>query len=432
MIRIFLIVILLVITSVNASNIDNKINKNKKSLTSQGKQKLKAKVKVKLLAKQINTTTKKFKNIESDINIVNEKIKKNNKTLISTKDQLKLLELKSDQIIEEKEKVQIGIVDSLIENYSSSIAIGLASKHTLDEIIDSHIYKILSNESKVQINNLDNQYKLLIKNQISNKKQIKKLKTFISKDLEDKKKLSKLEEKYTKTLSKLEKKHTTYQKELKKIINKQHKLSSLLGKLNILKKQELKEADKKREAKKKKWLKKQKKLALDKKIVKTKIQTSKISAKTKKFNDDIKMDVRSIGSSASGIKTTKYRGKKTIAPIKNYAITKKFGKSYDKVYKIQLFNDSITLKTKSINAKVYSVLSGKVVYSKKNSGLLENVVIVKHKNNLHTIYSHLDQIAPTIKKGKWVKKGSVLGRIDDTLIFQATKSNKYINPKDLF
>jgi len=53
MIRIFIIVILLVFTSVNASNIDNKINKNKKSLTSQGKQKLKAKVKVKLLAKQI-------------------------------------------------------------------------------------------------------------------------------------------------------------------------------------------------------------------------------------------------------------------------------------------------------------------------------------------------------------------------------------------
>ena len=72
------------------------------------------------------------------------------------------------------------------------------------------------------------------------------------------------------------------------------------------------------------------------------------------------------------------------------------------------------------------------MYAKKNSGMLENVVIIQHKGGLHTIYSHLDKISPTLKVGKWIKKGYVVGRIDDTLTFQATKNSAHINPKDLF
>ncbi len=64
--------------------------------------------------------------------------------------------------------------------------------------------------------------------------------------------------------------------------------------------------------------------------------------------------------------------------------------------------------------------------------MLENVVIVQHSNGLHTIYSHLDEIAPTLKVGKWIKKGYVIGRVSDTLNFQATKNSYHVNPKDLF
>ena len=141
--------------------------------------------------------------------------------------------------------------------------------------------------------------------------------------------------------------------------------------------------------------------------------------------------MRKIGSSAKGIKISKYNGSKTIAPLKSYTITKKFGKYYDKVYKMELFNESISLKTKKQNAKVFSVFKGRIVYAKKNAGLLENVVIVKHNGNLHTIYSHLDKISPTLKVGKWIPKGYVVGRVNGTLLFQATKNNKYINPSKL-
>jgi len=90
------------------------------------------------------------------------------------------------------------------------------------------------------------------------------------------------------------------------------------------------------------------------------------------------------------------------------------------------------MKPNKPNSKVYNVLSGKIVYAKKNSGTLENVVIVQHTGGLHTVYSHLDKIAPTLKTNKWIKKGFVVGRVSNILMFQATKNSKFINPQDLF
>jgi len=77
-------------------------------------------------------------------------------------------------------------------------------------------------------------------------------------------------------------------------------------------------------------------------------------------------------------------------------------------------------------------LNGKVVYAKKNAGMLDNVVIIQHENGLHTIYSHLDEISPTLVVGKWIKQGYVVGRVNNTLMFQATKDSSHIDPKDLF
>ena len=68
----------------------------------------------------------------------------------------------------------------------------------------------------------------------------------------------------------------------------------------------------------------------------------------------------------------------------------------------------------------------------KNAGMLDNVVIIQHENGIHTIYSHLDDIAPTLVVGKWVQKGSVVGRVNETLSFQVTKDSAHIDPKDLF
>ncbi len=160
---------------------------------------------------------------------------------------------------------------------------------------------------------------------------------------------------------------------------------------------------------------------------------SKYKTTTKlKLSKNISSNIRMLGSSTRSIKIVKYKGKKTIAPLDSFKVVKKFGKYFDPVYNIELFNESMILKTKKAQAKVKSIFNGKIVYAKKNVGMLENVVIIQHKNGLHTIYSHLDEIAPYLKVGRWIKKGYVVGRVNNTLIFQATKNESHINPKDLF
>ena len=95
---------------------------------------------------------------------------------------------------------------------------------------------------------------------------------------------------------------------------------------------------------------------------------------------------------------------------------------------MEFFNESVTLSAKEADSKVYSVLPGKVIYEKKNQSILDNVVIISHPNGLHTIYSHLDQISPTITTGKYVEGGYVIGRVSGSLIFQATQNNAFIDP----
>ena len=48
------------------------------------------------------------------------------------------------------------------------------------------------------------------------------------------------------------------------------------------------------------------------------------------------------------------------------------------------------------------------------------------------LLSEYCKISPTIKVGKWIQKGYVVGRVNGTLQFQATKNKKYIDPVKLF
>ena len=59
-------------------------------------------------------------------------------------------------------------------------------------------------------------------------------------------------------------------------------------------------------------------------------------------------------------------------------------------------------------------------------------MIVEHDDGLHTIYADLSQIAPDISKGKKVKKGYTIGRVNDELIFEVTQKSFHINPVKLF
>lgn len=437
-----LFILLLIFSNISFAStktIDSKIKSNKNSLNKNVSKKKQTSLKVKSLANKINLQNKNIIKLEKNIKKVNSDIDKHEKLLQESKSKLAQLRKKSTNLIKEKKGNETQIVDTIIEDFSTSIALKLASKNTLGELIDSEIYTILSENSKDQILKLDNNYDLLTNNTKKNQKKIKTISTYIQERKKTKKTLSTLKNKHSKSLTSLENQHKSYQKELKKVVSQQESLKKLLSNLNILKEEELRKerirkakiqrllALKKRKAEAKR--KKKQKNSKTKKSEK-KIQTAEV--RNQKYAKNLNLDVKKIGSSNSGVKVVRYRGKRTIAPLKSFKVVKKFGTYYDPIYKIKLFNESIVLKTRKPKAKVVSVLNGKVVYAKKNSGMLENVVIIQHENGLHTIYSHLDEIAPTLKVGKWIKKGYVVGRVNKNLTFQATKNSSHINPKDLF
>ena len=430
----YLTLLLLIISFANASTktIEKKIQSNKKILEKNASVQKKTNLQVKILAKQIINQNTELTKLEKDIDSINKDIQEHQEQLKKAQEDLSSLQKNSKTLIEEKKESENQIVTIIIDDFSSSIALKLASESTLSELIDSEIYTILSQGSKDEILKLNNSYELLTQNKKDNKKKIENISAYIEKRKKKKKILNSLKTKYSKSLASLEKKHKEYQEELKSTIKKQNSLKNLLGKLNILKKEELEKESRQRVAR-------AKKLALEKKRNAKKSKSSKKSEKynvddtrNSKYANNIDVDVRMIGSSISGIKISRYKGRKTIAPLDSFRVMKNFGKYFDPVYKIELFNESIVLKTKKSQAKVKSIFKGKIVYAKKDAGMLENVVIIQHPNGLHTIYSHLDKISPSLKVGRWIKKGYVVGRVNDTLTFQATKNEMHINPKDLF
>ena len=160
------------------------------------------------------------------------------------------------------------------------------------------------------------------------------------------------------------------------------------------------------------------------------VDDKKEEKENKKVASSSSQSVRQLGSSYQGSNIKRYTGKKTIAPLDNFSVKQEFGNYTDPIYQIKLFNENVILHSKNSDAVVKSVLNGKIVFAKETN-LLQRVVIVEHSNGLHTIYAHLDKIAPTVKVGKNVKKGEILGRVKNDLTFEVTQEKFHINPLEL-
>jgi len=432
-------------------DIERKIDKNKKQIQSVLEKKSSLDKNISGLASRINKEESEYQEIIGILEKTNTQLLLNKVKLSGARSQISKLQKKAKALEEVKEKTEKEVLDFVIERYALSMGIDQADRESLKDVIARETYTLIFDNVKEEIMDLNIQYLKINKSIRENEQKIKEIDQYIKKQNAIQIKYQNLVAVHEKKLSSLKSKHKSYQRSLQNLINKQNKITDLLGSLNILKKEEIKKEEEriKREKRKQRLAKlkakkkaeaiakkkEQAKKALKDKLAKGTTQeakpTKELALDRKQLDEDIDIEVRKIGSSAKGIKITSYRGQKTMAPLKSYEVTKKFGKYYDKVYKMELFNESVSLKTKVPNAKVFSIFKGQVVYAKQNSGLLENVVIVKHQNNLHTIYSHLDKIAPTLKVGKWIPKGYVVGRVNDTLEFQATKNSRYIDPLKL-
>ena len=383
---------------------------------------------------KIKKTSDKLKSFSKTYSSINKKMSNNAKAILKQKKEINkqekylqklLLELgeKENEHKENIEKLkdfkknqktlkknQNEIEEELVFTISQSVSLSviLEEEYTVSEksLIEFEVLQQMLKNSKLKAKKLNKVFYGNAKNIEALNKQVKSLELSIATMAAKRIDLQNTQKKNKKALVKLKKSKQTYKKELKKLLAKQDSLKKTLSKLNIIKIDEIKKAKEQEERKK------------------------AFEAKQIVSNDNLPK-VKKHGSSYQAIKTKKYRGPKTIAPLDAYTITKKYGTYTDPIYGIKIFNESISLKSKKSNAKVKTVFNGKVIYADKTP-VLNNIVIVEHRDGLHTIYANLSQISPNIRKGKKIKKGYTIGRISDELIFEVTQKSYHINPIRLF
>ena len=386
--------IIFAVTALLSANIDSSIKKNRKILKIKNYKATKIKDKLEDIAASIDKNKKEIADIELKIKETNDFISKQKDEYTNRLKELKQLQQNVTFLGQIKSKTQQEIIDIILKELSVDIVSKQDSMDGLDAIIADESINVLSMILHNKFKNIKQKYINTNKKIDAISSKIRKLKKYIDSMQKKKKLLSQMKLKRIKSINYLKYRKIAYDKKLNKIFNEQNAIKQTLRKLNILK-------------------------------LKYKNQKETI-AKIKATNIN-NQKVRKLGNSFQKTKTVRYRGPKTIAPLKSFYVKRKYGEYFDPIYKIKIFNESVILKTKIKNAKVKNVLNGKVIFA-KSTPMLDNVVIVENTNGIHTIYAHLSKIAPTIKKGVKIRKGYVIGRVKDELIFEVTQKNAHINP----
>ncbi|RAX53179.1 hypothetical protein CCY99_06185 [Helicobacter sp. 16-1353] len=396
------LIILLFSFTLLFANTDKSIKANQQKLQNISSQQSAINKKLKTLGANINDKNAKIKELDKQIRLIQKNIDTNQKVYLEQEKVYTDLQSKLNELTNRLETLQNNLVDTILKDMT--IAMILNSKEALseDSIINEEILKQMSNVAKQHINNIIKEQEATTKEMKDIKDGIDSAKKVITSQKEKKEILEIARKEQQNLAKKLNIELDSYNDELKQLDKERVGIQEILVSLNILKKQELENQEQKRE-----------------KLLKSE------PAKT---SNEAPLEVRQIGSSYRNVSTAKYRGSKTIAPLKNYKIETKYGPYFDPVYKMRVFNEFITF---SVNKRspVLSVLDGKIVFA-KDTAMLKKVVIIEHKNGIHTIYSYLDEILGTTKVGSNIKKGATIAYVNDKLNFEVTQKDKHINPLD--
>lgn len=403
MLRLFFVFLCLIQLQAN-QEINQKISKNKTALENQKKKEAQVNQKLQELGKEVNKQKEELSTIENIIKESEKNISKNKQEYSKKETLIKTLSSNQESLYQKRKDIELAIIDLVAKDISFAILLNDFQPESIRDLITEESFKVLNNTTKKELANLSQQQTQIIQDLKTLQKEIAQLQSFIDSENKKRANLKDLQAKQKKVLNAYQKEIDKYNQELQQITKERDSLQEILVQLNILKSQE-EEKRKKREE-----------------LAKTKNTTTPKSTQSD-------FDVRQVASSYHNISTTKYKGAKTIAPLDNFKIDKRFGPYYDPVYKMKVFNESITLISTG-DDKVKSVLDGKVIFA-KDTPILKKVIIIEHQNNMHTIYTQLDKIAPTIKPGSIVKKGYTIGRINNALKFEVTLKDKHIDPLEL-
>ena len=90
--------------------------------------------------------------------------------LKSQKNKLSELKSKSSKLIQERTNSESQIVDTIVEEFSISMALKLASENSMQELIDNEIYTLLAQHSKDKVSKINNNYNTITNDSTSNQK----------------------------------------------------------------------------------------------------------------------------------------------------------------------------------------------------------------------------------------------------------------------
>jgi len=426
-----------------------KIKDSQKNLNVVASQKKVASRKLEKIAEDIKAAEKEIDGLSEKIDILKADEEKTEKTYQALRKELQKSESALNEVNEDIKKKQEAFLKLAADQFSVIFAMQQFKTPTPQSIISYEVYQAYKQHNTQELHSLKNE--IIILQQTQEQKRIKRDTTKnalsqIIKKREDYLKKKKEKEVFVKRLAADEE---SYRKRLNQIVDKQNSLRDTLAKLNIIQRNEAEEARRQAEAKKeairleqerkrKVRLAQEKtrkaKLALQRATTQEARAAATMAAK-KAVEDEQKVQqqsetVRKVNSSYKVSDIYAYRGTKTISPISGARVIKKFGTYVDPIYNIKIFNESITLQSPEEDVRVQNVLNGKVVFA-GNSSMLGKVVVVAHSGRLHTVYAGLSKIAPNIEKGRNIKRGYVVGKVNRKLVFQATKDSKHIDPLKL-
>lgn len=428
------------------SNTTSKIEASKKHLSYTTQAQKETSKKLEMIAEDIKSSEKEIDTLEVKIDTLREneaKIEKAFQNLSLALEKAKTLSAKTEALIRKKEKSFVTLV---AKQYSVIFAMEQMQAPTRESVISHEVYKNLKRHNSEEMKDLYDEISTLRtkKSEVTAKQN--EIEAALNKVVAERQEYSRKKREKEEYLTRLHRDEEFYQKQLNEIVDKQNSLRDTLAELNILHKKEVAKAKREAAARKEairleKERKRKIRLAKEKekkaqlalrqaKSSKEKRQAKREAALAKEESlkaHAVSEKVRQVHSSYKKPELYRYRGKKTISPIRGAKVVKRFGTYVDPVYKIKIYNESVTLKAPREDAKVMNIINGKVVYAGKSS-MLGKVVVVAHSDKLHTVYAGLSKIAPYVEKGRKVKKGYVLGKVKRKLVFQATKNSKHINP----
>ncbi|EGK8104870.1 peptidoglycan DD-metalloendopeptidase family protein [Campylobacter lari] len=346
------------------------------------------------LASEILDNEKNLKKIASEISTLTSKT---SKLESSVKTQIKVLEQLNAQnkdLLQNKNKIEGKIIDLIAKDFAYDLAIPKNYIESEDSIIALELVGVLDKIFKEEFYQISKDYENISKKIEEKQTQITTINNNLKAYKDQIDELKNLRKKQEQEIAKQKTDKEIYTRKLSNLQAQQQELRKTLNKLKIIKEKEEEKLAQKKEDKKP------------------------------------SSNVKQVGSSYQTSSVKRYSGPKTIAPLESYTVKQKFGNYVDPIYNIKIYNENVVLKSDSANAAVRNVLDGKVVFAKATP-TLKQVVIVENKDGIHTIYAHLDKIAPGVKVGRNIKKGYIIGRVESDLTFEVTQKNFHINPLEM-